>query len=78
LNGIYEGDVEESTVTLKRGDHLLISTEHITEAMATAAGRTELLVDCVGDSAEECDERICEAEGRSPKDDPTLMALRSM
>lgn len=91
--GILEAQsYDQSTVTLQRGDLLLLYTDGITEAMAPLKGAKErelfgtdrldqLLLDCVADSAEKCIGRIrtevaAFSANAPPTDDQTLIAIR--
>lgn len=91
--GIFEGEkFAESSITLERGDLLLLYTDGITEAMAPAqAGGArelfglerldEVLMGCCELDAKGCIEKICEEIGKFTKngalmDDQTLIAIR--
>ena len=84
----------QSTVTLERGDLLLLYTDGITEAMPPLRGAEQrqlfgadrldkLLLDCGANSAEECVGRIrtevaAFSENAPPTDDQTLIAIRCL
>ena len=91
--GILEGQTYgQSTITLERGDLLLLYTDGITEAMAPSKGGDrrhlfgtgrldELLLDCGGAGAGGCIDRVRAAvaafcENTPPTDDQTLIAIR--
>jgi phosphoserine phosphatase RsbU/P len=91
--GIAEGQkYAQASVTLERGDLLLLYTDGITEAMAPLKGARspqlfgierldEVLKACRAESAETCVRRIRDAvtafsEGAPPTDDQTLIAIR--
>jgi sigma-B regulation protein RsbU (phosphoserine phosphatase) len=93
--GILDGQAyTQSTVTLERGDLLLLYTDGITEAMAPLKGAAErrlfgtrrlddVLLDCGATSAEGCISRIRTevatfCEGVPPTDDQTLIAIRCL
>ena len=91
--GIVDGqDYGEATISLDRGDLLLLYTDGITEAMTPANGGAarqmfgaerldELLVDCGAADAAGCVDRVRRevtmfSGNATPKDDQTLIAIR--
>ena len=92
--GIIDGQTyDESTVTLERGDLLLLYTDGITEAMAPKAPGSrqlfglerldKLLLDCGAASADGCIARVRSAVAafcgnQPPTDDQTLLAIRCL
>ena len=86
---VEEQSFDEVTISLERGDLLLLYTDGITEAMpATASAEVfgvsrldDLLTGCHGGTAEECLEGVRNAvaefcQGAPPGDDQTLIAVR--